>query len=196
MELSGLDVWLLVHRTMHAPPPSGGNTYFRNICAGLTDAQFRQRPEGHTSVAFLVWHIARWEDAVVNLALHAQPEVLDDGWLARLGVDTREAGVGWTPEQVDAFSAKVDLDALLAYWEAVGQQTRASLSPADLGDPDEVVPGADERMYASGVMSPATYPRLPGRQRRWFLGYVLLGHPFVHLGEAEVVRRLLGLTGG
>jgi hypothetical protein len=196
MEPSGLDVWLLVHRSLHAAPPSGGNTFFQNMSAGLTDAHYRQGPAGHTSIAFLLWHIARWEDAVVNVALHAAPEVLDrDGWLGRLGVDTREAGVGWTPAQVDAFSQRVDVDALLAYWEAVGQQTRASLRPADLADLYEGSTAEAERMYASGVLSPDTYPWLPRRPRRWFLDYGLLGHPFVHLGEVDHQRRLLGLPG-
>ncbi len=140
----------------------------------------------------MLWHIGRWEDAIVNVALHAEPEVLNrDDWLPRLGVDTRSAGIGWTPEEVDAFSTKIDIDALHAYRWAVAEQTRASLTAADLANLDEAIPGAVERMYASGVVNPETYPFLPTRQRRWFVAYGLMGHPFVHLGEADHVRSLI-----
>jgi hypothetical protein len=197
MEFSGLDFFFAVHRSLHAPPASGGSSFLQAVCGSLTDAQYRQRPEGHSSIAFLLWHIGRWEDAIVNLALHAEPEVLDrDGWLPRLGVDTRDAGVGRRPEEVDAFSARVDIDALHAYRAAVAQQTRASMGLADFADLEEVIPGAAERMYGSGVLTPETYPELPRRQRRWFVGFGLLGHSFAHLGEAEVVARLLGRPGG
>jgi hypothetical protein len=141
----------------------------------------------------LLWHIGRWEDVVVNLALHAEPQVLDrDDWLSRVGVNNRDMGVGWTPEEVDAFSANVHLDALHAYRAAVAQQTRASLTLADMADLDEVIPGAAERIYAAGAVTPQAYPKMPLRQRRWFVAYALVGHPFAHLGEADVVSRLLG----
>src|SRR5215210_2072492 len=143
MDTSGLDLFFAVHRSMHNPPPSGGGTFFKTICESLTEAQYRQRLEGHNSIAFLLWHISRWEDLAVNVVLHAEQEVLDrENWLPRLGVDKRDVGESWAPEEVDTFSTAVDIDALHEYRAAVALQTRTSLTSADLTNLEEPVPGA------------------------------------------------------
>jgi hypothetical protein len=196
METSGLDFFFAVHRSLHAPPPSGGGTFFSTICAGLTEAQYRQRPDGHNSIAFSLWHISRWEDMIVNTALHAEPEVLDrDGWLLRLGIDKRDVGEGWAPEEVDDFSARVDISALYEYRAAVAHQTLAGLTPADLTNLEEPVPGAAERILASGGLDPRAErerARLPQRPRRYLVAYVVLGHSFQHLEQINHIAELLG----
>ena len=58
------------------------------LFAGLTDAQARARPHGLNSVAWLVWHATRVEDAAVSRFVGDRPQVLTDGnWHHRLGVD-------------------------------------------------------------------------------------------------------------
>jgi hypothetical protein len=198
MDTSGLDLFFAVHRSMHNPPPSGGGTFFQTICGPLTEAQYRQRLEKHNSIAFLLWHISRWEDLVVNTILHAEQEVLDrENWLPRLRVDKRDVGEGWTSEEVDIFSTAVDIDALHEYRDAVAGQTRTSLTAADLTNLEEPVPGAADRVLASGTLdlrAEREWATLPRRPRRFWVSYVLLGHSF--LGEIDHVGRLLGRSSG
>src|SRR3712207_6038315 len=62
----------------------------------LADADLVACPDGGgNSIAWLLWHMARLEDVVVNTLLRGAPEVLDrDGWVATLGIATRDVGTG------------------------------------------------------------------------------------------------------
>ncbi|HEY7465214.1 MAG TPA: DinB family protein [Dehalococcoidia bacterium] len=111
----------------------------QNVWARLSEPQLRQQLPGHNSVAWIFWHITRWEDAEVNCLLRAVPEVLDAVWLERLGVDTRDAGTGASDEDVSDFSRRVDLAVLKEYRDAVGRETRSWLENGDLSVLDTIV---------------------------------------------------------
>src|SRR2546427_266231 len=86
--------------TQHAAVQSvavGGNpaSAAERAFAGLSDEQMRVRPrEDLNSLAWLLWHIARAEDIMVNVILSGREQVCDDGWLKRLGVSRRDFGIG------------------------------------------------------------------------------------------------------
>src|SRR5213594_3505275 len=64
---------------------------------GVSDAQMRVRPrEDLNSLAWLMWHIARAEDIMVNTVLAGRPPVFDDPWKKRLGTDRQDFGIGMT----------------------------------------------------------------------------------------------------
>src|SRR5262249_31533765 len=109
----------------------------------LDEGRWRARPHGLNSIAWLVWHMARAEDAGVNRIGAEQPQVLDEqNWLGRLGIERRDAGRGMASAEVDALSERIDVEALRAYWRAVTARTRqvvGGLAPEDL---DTLVPGA------------------------------------------------------
>jgi len=72
----------------------------------LSEAQLRGRPHaGVNTVAWLVWHMARVEDVGVNRFVVDRSQVLDDGWLAKLGVGRRDVGTGMSDAEVDELSA-------------------------------------------------------------------------------------------
>lgn len=79
-------------------------------------------------LAWLLWHIARSEDASVNLLVAAGPQVLDDAWARRLKVARRDIGEGMTMAEVDQLCETIDLGALPAYWAAVGERTAPVMS--------------------------------------------------------------------
>ena len=121
------EMFLTLHAHVHAAATSGehGPSLEDGLCDGLTDAQMRGRPDGFNSIVWLLWHITRFEDVVVNTVLRGVPEVLDrDGWQERLGVGTRLAGTGSSDEEVEEFSQQVDPSAVRAYRAAVGRETR------------------------------------------------------------------------
>src|SRR6266851_9891033 len=79
--------------------------------ARLSEAQLRRRPHrGSNTVVWLVWHMARVEDVGVNRFVVDRPQVLDDGWLAKLGVGRRDVGTGMSDAEVNDLSARIDLD--------------------------------------------------------------------------------------
>ena len=169
---------------------------------GLTDQQVRVAPRsGVNTIAWLVWHVARVEDVGVNRLVADDRQVFDRGeWAPRLNVPRRDFGTGMTPDEVRDLSARIDLAALRAYWQAVGHRTEEvvhGLRPEDL---DQV----NDAAYVRGVVEhdgfvteDALWVRdyMEGQTRGFFLCHLALTHNFVHLGEANAIRGLMGQPG-
>ena len=121
------------HSALHAGDVYDGRT--PNIdrwLGGLSEDQLRVRPAGLNSIIWLLWHMARTEDAAVNLVVAGRPQVLDDDWVRRLAPGRGDIGTGMTSDEVTEFSARVDCAAVVAYRTAVGRRTREvvrALSP-------------------------------------------------------------------
>lgn len=180
------------HERLHA--------HVQRLSAGLTEAQVRgQAHPAVNPLAWLLWHMARVEDSAVNLLVVDGTEVLDDEWVARLAVDRRDVGSGMTMDDVVALSARVDLTALSDYWRAVGELTAAvvrALRPEDL---DRPVSGARVRR---AVKQSAVGPGAAALERLWqdttsgeFLVWLPLAHNCEHVGQAEMIRGMLGHPG-
>jgi hypothetical protein len=151
----------------------GAPSYFDRVLGGLTEADLRARPaEGVNSIVWLLWHMARTEDASVNLVVAHRPQVLDDDWVHRLGVPWRHIGTGMTDDEVSELTRQVDVAAVRAYRDAVGRRTREvvrALAPAAWNEP---VTAADTaRAAAAGAFG----PRAPHgtRPRRGFMSTTL-----------------------
>jgi hypothetical protein len=174
-----------------------------NLVADLTDEDLRRRP--HPSVntlAWLLWHMARTEDVAVSRFVVRQPQLFAGAdWSTRLQVSRRDIGTSMTHEEVDALSAQIDLAALRAYRSAVGQRTRELVQPLRASELDDV----NEADYAERVLADEHFL---STEAAWVLGAVFSGttrgqalatlgltHSFMHLGEAQVARALLGFPG-
>ena len=167
--------------------------------ARLTEAQVRGRPHpGANTVAWLVWHMARVEDVGVNRFVADRPQVIEEGWLTRLGVGRRDVGTGMSDAEVTDLSARIDLGALRGYWDAVTRRTPevvASLRGSDLG---AVVSEAQVRsvVLAEGAVAPGaewlTEFWAKGRSRAWILAQTPLLHVYGHYFEARAVAGLWG----
>ena len=170
-----------------------------DLLKSLTEAQVRARPQaGVNTVAWLIWHAARVEDVGVNRFVVDGAQVLDDGWLARLGVGRRDVGTGMTDAEVDALSAAVDLAALRGYREALTRRTLAVVEALRGQDLAEIVPAdrvkrvcTDEGAVAPGA-SWLTEFWANQRSRGWLLAQTPLLHPYGHYFEARVAAGLFG----
>jgi hypothetical protein len=165
----------------------------------LSDDQLRRRPHpGVNTVAWLVWHSARVEDVGVNRFAADRPQVLEDGWLTRLGVGRRDVGTGMSDAEVDDLSARVDLPALRGYWDAVTERTRVVVDTLRGADLAAQVPADRVRavVAAEGVVAPGadwlTEFWAGGRSRGWILAQLPLLHVYGHYFEARVAAGLWG----
>jgi hypothetical protein len=190
--MDAVDFFLLRYETLH-------RTLLDDLLKGLTETQVRGRPHaGVNTIAWLIWHAARVEDVGVNRFVVDGTQVLDAGWLVRLGVDRRDVGTGMTDAEVDALSVRVDLAALRAYWEALTQRTLAvaeTLRGQDLG---AVVPAdrvkrvcVDEGAVAKGAEWLTEFWAIR-RTRGWLLAQTPLLHVYGHYFEARVAAGLWG----
>lgn len=174
--------------------------HVERLTDGLREAQIREcvRPTINP-LAWLLWHIARSEDSAVNLLVVERPEVLDDVWCRRMNVSRRDVGTGMTMDEVIDLSARIHLPSLEAYGKAVAERTAdlvASLSPADL---DEVV--SVDTVHRAVVRITVEERRADledvwqGTRKGHFLVWLPLTHSYEHIGQADLIRGLLGHAG-
>ena len=168
---------------------------------GLSDEQMRVRPrEDLNSLAWLMWHIARAEDIMVNLLIAGRPQVFDDAWAKRLGATRRDFGIGMTSPEVTELTRVVDLAALREYRDAVGRRTREIVSAFKDDDwRGELTAPSLQKAAAEGAFGSRTEPMVKaftGRPRSAVLSGIALFHPAAHLGEAVTVRSAGGFGTG
>jgi hypothetical protein len=171
--------------------------HIARLTEDLEDAQIREcvRP-GVNPLAWILWHIARSEDGAVNLLVAGGREVLDTAWCARMNVPRFDAGTGMTMGEVLALCARVHLPSLMAYGEAVAARSAALVAAIGPGDLDEVV---NVETVRDAVARLATGPaRAPldqlwqGTRKGHFLVWLALTHSYEHIGQADLIRGMLG----
>lgn len=134
----------------------------------------RPYPEGN-SISWLIWHLARGEDAqIAPLAGHEQAWTAE-GWYERVGLPlaVEDTGYGHDSEQVSAVQVE-SAEVLLGYYEAVHSRTAAFVSGLTGGDLDQVVDEAWDPPVTLGV-------RLIS----------ILGDGLEHVGQAAYVRGMV-----
>jgi hypothetical protein len=173
------------------------------VLAGLDEAHLRRQPAaGQNSLAWLLWHAARWEDVMVNTWICGQPQVFDrDHWHDKLAAGTRRVGTAMTSEQVGQLSEQIDLTALGEYRAAIAVATPDAVLALDDAALDQVI--GDDRL-AEGEPDGTFHNEdaawmdsfWSGHTVSWFLSFLNL-HAAEHLlGEALVVRSQLGVPLG
>ncbi len=193
--MDALQMFLLRHQALHA-------SLATRLFSDLTDEQVRQRPnEQLNSIAWIVWHAARAEDFAVNRVVTDGKQVLDQTeWPTRLNIARRDIATGMNDDEVAEFSANVNIAALQAYCEAVGQRTREVVQhfqPADLDaevDAEHVQQAFAEKgavTEAGAWVSRVFEKRIKGD----VLAQIALTHTATHFGEALTTRALLGHRG-
>ncbi len=116
----------------------------RNIVAetlnDLSPAELVAPPKPH--IAWLVWHLARVQDANFSGLMQRPQAWIADGWHARFGMpaDPKDYGSGHrhTPAQVEAFTVN-DKELLLNYLDAVFERTKTYLADLSNTDLDQVL---------------------------------------------------------
>src|SRR4051812_8848907 len=130
-------MFLRRYRPDHPGMSSNHTGMSRRMVADLSEEQVRRPPcPGVNTLTWLVWHMARVEDIGLNRFVSDGEQVFDGGgWGTRFGVTRRDFGTGMTPDEVLDLSARIDVEALHAYWDAVEERTIAvvqNLLPEDL----------------------------------------------------------------
>jgi len=196
------DLFLDQHAAVHSAAVGGNKmSAAERAFAGLTEAQMRVRPrEDLNSLAWLMWHIARAEDIMVNRMLASQAQVFDEAWKKRLGISRPDFGIGMTSPEVTELTQKIDVGALREYRDTVGRRTReivGGFKPQDWEGSvtAEVVERASDE-GAFGVRTEMMVKMFPGRPRAAVLSGIALFHSAGHMGEAATVRTAGGFGSG
>jgi DinB family protein len=196
------ELFLDQHAAVHSAAVGGNKaSAAERSFGGLSDEQMRVRPrEDLNSLAWLMWHIARAEDIMVNAVLARRAQVFDDAWLKRLGITRRDFGIGMTSAEVTELTRAVDIGALREYRDAVGRRTREIVDGFRAEDWQGQTTTADlERAAAEGsfgTRAEGLVKAFSGRPRAMVLSGIALLHPSGHMGEAVTVRTAGGFGTG
>lgn len=168
---------------------------------GLSDEMARARPRPDlNSVVWLIWHMARSEDVALNTVVAGRPQVLEaEGWSERLGVNRVDIGTGMSEEEVGEFTERVNVAALRSYRAAVGRRTREVIGGIAVDSLEAPAhPDRIEQAFADGAVEAGgrwVKDFWHGKSVGFFL-WLGTGHNFMHLGEANLVRSLVGGSRG
>jgi hypothetical protein len=110
--------------------------HVEELTDGLTDESAFFRPTGGAnSIAWLIWHSARQQDAQLCDIAGIEEVWTRDGWVDRFGLDLPrdDTGYGHSPDDVSKVRASADL--LAGYYHGVHKASLeyiASVTPDDL----------------------------------------------------------------
>ena len=104
-----------------------------NAVKGLTQKQLDWRPSPQAnSIGFLLWHIARGEDGLLNRWAFGSKEVwATGGWDKKIHLPSDKPMGEWTAADLGRFTPA--LADLLAYMSAVRESSLAALKKLDVG---------------------------------------------------------------
>ncbi|HEX2440745.1 MAG TPA: DinB family protein [Methylomirabilota bacterium] len=196
------DLFLEQHAAVHTAAVGGNKASLaERTFAGLTDAQMRVRPrEDLNSLAWLMWHIARAEDIMVNTLVAGRSQVFDEAWARKLGITRRDFGIGMTSAEVTELSGQIDPAALRAYRDAVGLRTRDVVSSFGDADWKGTIGEANVQRAAAdggfGARVEALSKGFGGRPKGAVLSGIALMHSAGHMGEGATVRTAGGFGTG
>lgn len=158
-----------------------------------------KRPYPETnSIAWNAWHLTRVQDAGLNLFVTDGTQVLNDGWAERMNLPWRHQGSGMTFAEVDELNQRIDLDALHGYSDAVHARTLEIIARIDPASLDSVMEAEYLRTIIVGQGLAHSNPdgliaNYTGWSKAKCLFSFALTHPFLHIGEIDVIAGLLGV---
>jgi hypothetical protein len=177
------------------------NFYLAGFWESVPHDLMRQRPHPQiNSIAWILWHLARVEDAGLNRFVVDGEQVLDEEpWMERMRLPWRHNGGEMSFVEVDELSQQVDLPALQAYSQAVQRRTRHIVSLLTLDDLDAVME-ADQlrKIMIDEGLAHAQAEGYIQNYLGWSKGKCLMSfgltHAYQHVGEIEVIASLLGVV--
>lgn len=160
-----------------------------------------ERPGRNTnSIAWVVWHLARLEDLVVNTFARGEAQVLTSGdWMSKVGLDEARIGNSMGDDEISEFGEAIDPQGLLDYWEAVCAATDAWVSSLDPSSLDQV-PDVRANVAAAPDGAPGAEEVYIRGHEKASIGYLIKWpftlHGYIHLGEMFTLKGLMGIEGG
>ncbi len=175
-------------------------SYEDNLLDDLSEAKWRHiPPNGEHSIVWNIWHLARIEDATMNLLVAGQSQLFnEEHWQKRLNASICNSGNDIPMADIVKLSAEVDLAALRAYRTAVGKRTQDIVSKLTFTDfKQKVNPNRLQQIMTEGVLVPEAKGVLDYWSRRTIAGLLLMPptrHNLVHLNEIDALKQREILT--
>ena len=189
---------LSMHSSVHFSEPGSPQTLMDTVWDGLKPEDFSGMPTPkNATIAWDIWHITRIEDLTVNILIDGAEQILDDGWLNRLGTAVTDTGNAMTDDEIIALSRGLDVETLKEYRIETGRRTQRILTGLSAGD-------MKRKVDASGLEKIRREGGVTGHpDSRWLLefwgrkdvaGLILMPvtrHQLGHLNDCENLKKKL-----
>ena len=166
------------------------------IYGGLDDDILRAVPAGQAnSMIWLLWHMARSEDVAISMMLCGDDQLWDDKWADRTAAGFPDFGTGHSAEEVAQLSRTCSIEDLQSYRSAVGRRSRDLLTKIDTIELERVRSSEEIERLDSVAALHSSVPWVKdfwGGRPGYFFLWVAIGHSYMHLQEASVIRSLQG----
>jgi hypothetical protein len=103
-----------------------------------TTAAFRPTPDAN-SIAWLIWHSARVQDAQVADIARVEQVWTSDGWVDRFGLDLPRGDTGYGHSADDVAKVQASADLLAGYYRAVHAMTLDYVTTIDADELGRIV---------------------------------------------------------
>lgn len=170
---------------------------FDSVVALVPATRWHEQTDGGgTTIAGLLFHVARHQDLAVNTVIRNHAPLFVHHASA-LGLAGAPAGVALAEKEDLAVTTRLNDEALLSYVAEVFDGTQQWL--AELGTLAlDIEPHCDYRLTHKGALTEAEFPWLykmwNGKALWWFVQWPVIGHANAHVGEAISIRNRMGLS--
>ena len=159
----------------------GAHDHIANTLQGLTDEQINYRPSANAhNIGFAIWHTLRTWDAYFA-RITKMPSVYErENWAVRFGFDAHgrgisDVGTGFTAQDIAAMP--LTPETLNAFLESLWTHTRDDLKMMN-----------DDVLLREAIVPWWNPPTIPFAR---VMSHII-AHTYLHIGEADYVRGLLG----
>jgi len=192
------DHFLKLHGILNSKviAPESPWSYEDDLLNDLDDEGFRRIPKNREhSVVWVVWHLSRVEDVVMNILVADREQVFEKGqWQEKTCSPIKHTCNGTGMAVTASLSKALDLKALREYRYAVGRATREIISTLTWEDfickPE---PGQLQRILDEGAVLPVGMGTIDYWASRDVAGLLLMPptrHSIIHWNEArELISR-------
>ncbi|MHA7987518.1 mycothiol transferase [Rathayibacter sp. CAU 1779] len=144
------------------------------LLADTDHAALTFRPDGEAnSIAWLVWHLARVQDAQIADAYSLEQVWTSEGWADRFGLPFSRRATGYGQSSTEVAAVDVSTELLTGYYDATERVTLAQIAATSDADLERIVDNRWNPPVTLGV-------RLVS----------IIDDDVKHLGQAEYVKGL------
>ncbi|NHM34006.1 DinB family protein [Neobacillus terrae] len=167
------------------------------VLKNLDETTLRHYPAPNTdtknSIAWHLWHISRIEDMTMNILLANEPQVLFSvNWHQKMNTEFIHSGNDMSEKEIALISSDIDINALLAYRNAVGKQTRQVVSFLQPGQfKEKIEQKRITRLFEENAVSQNSKWLADYWSKKTIAGLILMPatrHIFLHLNKCIRIK--------
>jgi hypothetical protein len=192
-----IDLFLIQHAMVHSSKMSKSDqwSFEDEILNDMAEEEIRQIPRNSEhSVAWIIFHIARIEDITMNMLVAGTPQLFtEDNWAMKMKVAIVHSANKMDHASLATLSAQIDINALRAYRQSVGNRTRKIVRQLKLEELKQKVDALRlQKVLEEGALVPEAIEILNYWSKRTITGLLLMPptrHNFLHLNEALRIKQ-------